>query len=233
MHEATPIADLIRQLRVPLFGTMGVEDLAAIAPLFHRRHFAPNQLVFSKGDRADELYILLAGRMKISVLAPDGRELAFRTAGPGQLVGEIAVLDGGTRTADMTSLGQSEVLVLSKASFAGLLARRPAISRDLIQFLCQRLRDTSEQLESIALYRIEARLARFLLALSERVRSTSQTVDIALVMSQTELGAVLGASRSKVNVALHNLEEMGAIRRRGSRLTCDIEKLLAITEDIP
>jgi CRP/FNR family cyclic AMP-dependent transcriptional regulator len=233
MQRLTSIVDLIRLLDVPLFGTMDAADLAAIAPLFHRRNFAPNQLVFSKGDQAEELYILLSGRMKISVLAPDGRELAFRTAGPGQMVGEIAVLDGGLRTADMTSLDQSAVLVLSKASLARLIAGRPAISRDLIRFLCQRLRDTTEQLESIALYRIEARLARFVLALSEHMPSTSKTVEVSLVMSQTELGAVLGASRSKVNVALHTLEEVGAIRRHGSRLTCDIEKLLAITEDIP
>jgi CRP-like cAMP-binding protein len=149
------------------------------------------------------------------------------------MVGEIAVLDGGTRTADMTSLSQSEVLVLGKASLARLIAGRPAINRDLVQFLCQRLRDTTEQLESIALYRIEARLARFVLALSEHMPAASKTVEVPLLMSQTELGAVLGASRSKVNVALHNLEEAGAIRRHGSRMTCDIAKLMAITEDIP
>ncbi|MEQ1956817.1 Crp/Fnr family transcriptional regulator [Mesorhizobium sp. CN2-181] len=218
---------------MPLFGTMSAADIVAVVPLFHPRNFAPNQLVFSKGDHAEELYILLSGRMKISVLSPDGRELAFRTAGPGQMVGEIAVLDGGTRTANMTALAQSEVLVLSKADLANLIAHRPAISRDLIQFLCQRLRDTSEQLESIALYRIEARLARFLLALSDQMSSMSTTVEVSLVLSQTELGAVLGASRPKVNVAFHHLEEAGAIRRHGSRLTCDIQKLLAISEDIP
>lgn len=233
MQRQTSIVNLIRQLEVPLFGMMDAEDLAAIVPLFHRRNFAANQLVFSKGDQAEELYIILSGRMKISVLAPDGRELAFRTAGPGHMVGEIAVLDGRARTADMTSLSQSEVLVLSKTNLARLIVGRPAISRDLIQFLCQRLRDTTDQLESIALYRIEARLARFLLALCEHMPSASKTVEVSLVMSQTELGAVLGASRSKVNAALHNLEEVAAIRRHGSRLTCDIEKLSAITEDIP
>jgi CRP/FNR family transcriptional regulator, cyclic AMP receptor protein len=233
VQRKASIIELIRQLEVPLFGTMNAEDLAAIVPFLHRRNFAPNQLVFSKGDQAEELYLLLSGRMKISVLAPDGRELAFRTAGPGQMVGEIAVLDGGTRTADMTSLSQSEVLVLGKASLARLIADRPAINRDLVQFLCQRLRDTTEQLESIALYRIEARLARFMLALSEHMPAASKMVEVPLLMSQTELGAVLGASRPKVNVALHNLEEAGAIRRHGSRMTCDIAKLMAITEDIP
>lgn len=232
MQRPSSTAELIRKLQVPLFGTMDPEDLAAIVPLFRRRSFAANQLVFSKGDQAHELYIILSGRMKISILAPDGRELAFGNAGPGQMVGEIAVLDGGARTADLTSLYQSEALVLGKASLERLLADRPAIGCDLIKFLCQRMRDITDQLESIALYRIEARLARFLLALSQNVVCGPRIVDVTLLLSQTELGAVLGASRSKVNAALHNLEEVAAIRRHGSRLTCDIERLLAIAEDI-
>jgi len=229
MQPLSSIIELMRHLQVPLFGKMEPADLAAIVPFFHRRHFASNQLIFSKGDKADELYILLSGRMKISVLAPDGRELAFRAVEPGHLIGEIAILDGGARTADMTSVCESETLALGKTSLARLMADRPAISRALIQLLCQRLRETTEQLESIALYRIEARLARFLLAL----QSSSKTEEVSLLMSQTELGAILGASRSKVNAALHNLEEMAAIRRRGSRLACNAEKLLAISQDMP
>jgi CRP-like cAMP-binding protein len=133
----------------------------------------------------------------------------------------------------MTSLDQCEALVISKSGLDRIMADRPAVSQDLLAFLCQRLRDTTEQLESIALYRIEARLARFLLALSEQTQSSAQTVDVSLAMSQAELGAVLGASRPKVNVALSNLAAMGAIRRNGSRLNCDIRKLQAVAEDMP
>jgi CRP-like cAMP-binding protein len=125
------------------------------------------------------------------------------------------------------------VLVIGQASLFRLMKERPAISRDLVQFLCQRLRNTTDQLESIALYRIEARLARFLLALSGQTLSRSSTVEVTLTMSQGELAAVLGASRPKVNVALGNLAEMGAIRRRRNRLTCDIEKLQSIAEEMP
>lgn len=208
-----------------------MDDLAAVVPLLERRSFKSGQLVFSKGDRANELFIVLTGRMKISVLSGEGRELAFRAVGPGEIVGEIGVLDDGFRTADMTSVSQSDVLLLGKTSLSRILNERPAISRALILFLCQRLRDTTEQLESIALYQIEARIARFLLALAKQTRSDAGKVDVSLLLSQTELGNVLGASRPKVNVALNNLEECGAIRRHGSRLTCDRDKLLAIAED--
>ena len=152
MQQSTPIADLILQLKVPLFGALGPDDLAAIVPLIQRRSFAPDERVFSKGDRAEELFIILSGHMKISAVAPDGRELSFRTAGAGEIVGEIAVLDGGLRAANLTSLDHSETLTIGKISFARLMAERPTISQVLIQFLCHRLRTTSELLENVALH---------------------------------------------------------------------------------
>ena len=231
--QPLPIVGLIRELKVPLFGSLAAEDLAAVAPLLKHKQFAQDQLVFSRGDRADELFIILSGRMKLSVLAPDGRELTFRTAGPGEVVGEIAALDGNVRSADMTAIRESEVLVLGRKSLASLLQSRPAFGLDVIHFLCRRVRDTTEQLESIALYPIEARVARLLLALASQARNQSSLhahADVSLAVSQTELATVLGASRPKVNGAMRRLEKAGAIRRRGARLSCDLGKLREVAE---
>jgi CRP-like cAMP-binding protein len=231
MQSSPSIFELIRKLKVPIFGSLGPEELAAVAPFIQRKKFAPNQLVFSKGDRAEELFIVISGRLKLSVLSPDGRELAFRTSGPGEVIGEIAALDGNVRTADMTAISDSELLALGRKSLTRLLESRPAFTTEVIRFLCRRLRDTTEQLESIALYPVEARLARLLLAVAERVkRASSPHVEFSLTVSQSELGTVLGASRPKVNVALRKLERAGAIRRRGARVSCNLEKLLEIAE---
>ena len=113
----------------------------------------------------------------------------------------------------------------------GLIADRPTFGLHLIRFLCERLRNTSEQLESIALYRIEARIARFLLELCANRQAAGPVVDVAFTMSQAELGVILSASRPKINGALNRLEEVGAIRRHGSLLTCHIEKLRDVIED--
>jgi CRP/FNR family transcriptional regulator, cyclic AMP receptor protein len=231
--QPLPIAGLIRQLKVPLFGSLAADDLAAVAPLLKRKRFAPDQLVFSRGDRADELYIIVSGRMKLSVLAPDGRELTFRTAGPGEVVGEIATLDGSTRSADMTAIRDSELLVLARKSLASLLQSRPAFGLEVIHFLCRRLRDTSEQLESIALYPVEARLARLLLALAGQAGqqpAAPARADVSLAITQTELATMLAASRPKVNGAMRRLEKDGAIRRRGARMSCDLDKLREVAE---
>jgi CRP-like cAMP-binding protein len=231
--QPLPIVGLIRQLKVPLFGSLAAEDLAAVAPLLKRKCFAPDQLVFSRGDRADELFIILSGRMKLSVLAPDGRELTFRTAGPGEIVGEIAALDGSVRSADMTAIRESETLILATRSLASLLQSRPGFGLEVIHFLCRRVRDTTEQLESIALYPIEARVARLLLALAGQAGNRSSPdahAELSLAVTQTELATVLGASRPKVNGAMRRLEKVGAIRQQGGRMSCDLDKLREVAE---
>ncbi len=224
--------DLVRKSRTPLFESLSEDDLASITRLVRRRQFASNQQVFARGDPAEELLVVALGRFRISVIAPDGRELAFRTVGPGEIIGEIAVLDEGVRTANMTATAPGEVFALGKASLARLISERPTFARSVIRFLCERLRSTTEQLESIALYRVEARTARFLLSLCGQAHGSPPSADISFTMTQGELAAMLGASRPKINGALSSLEEAQAIRRRGSRMTCFIEKLQAIAEDI-
>ena len=99
MQTTAPHLDVIQRLRVPLFSTLDANDLALVGALARRVSYAQNQLVFARGDSADQLFIVVAGRLRISVLSPDGRELAFRVVGPGEVVGEIAVLDDGSRKA--------------------------------------------------------------------------------------------------------------------------------------
>jgi CRP/FNR family cyclic AMP-dependent transcriptional regulator len=152
MLQPSAIVDLIRDLKVPLFGMLNPNDLQALVPHLQHRKFAPNELVFSKGDRGDVLYVIVSGQMKLSVPGPDGRELSFRITGPGEIVGEIAVLDGGRRTANLTSLSESETLTIGRTSLSDLMTARPTICQVLIQFLCNRVRRTSEQLENVALH---------------------------------------------------------------------------------
>jgi CRP-like cAMP-binding protein len=115
---------------------------------------------------------------------------------------------------------------LERSIFRDLQSARPAIAARVIPFLCRRLRDTSDQLEAIALYPMEVRLARVLLcALNTRRVSPGPRVPLELGFSQTELARLVGASRPKVNAALGVLETSGAIKRTLDRLFCDPVKL--------
>lgn len=163
--------------------------------------------------------------------APDGRELSVRIAAPGELLGETAVLDGGPRSADATAIEPSEVAHLSRADFDAFCDRHPIVLRRAIEFLCRRLRETTDQLEAVALLPIETRLARFLLAaLAGREAADGRRVPLELGYSQTELAQLLGASRPKVNTALGRLEALSAIRRTSDRIWCDPARLARLAE---
>jgi CRP/FNR family transcriptional regulator, cyclic AMP receptor protein len=212
--------------RTDLFGGLGPEELAACAAAFHEVRFQKNELVFGRGDPGTSLYVVVEGRVRLAVATDEGRELSFRHAAAGDLFGEIAVLDGSPRTADATALTEVTAHALDRNALRDLCSARPGISAGIIAFLCRRLRDTSSQLEAIALYPLEVRLARFLLfALGNRQAPPGKRVPLDLGFSQAELAQLLGASRPKVNTALGELESIGALVRTLDRLFCDPAKL--------
>lgn len=216
-------------VRTDLFGSLGREELEACAAAFREMRFNKGELVFARGDPGTRLYIVVEGRVRLAVASEDGRELSFRHATAGDLFGEIAALDGSPRTADATALTDVIAYALERQAFRDLWSRRAAISAGVIGSLCRRLRDTSNQLEGIALHPLEVRLARFLLlALGNPQSPAGKRVPLDLGFSQGELAQLLGASRSKVNTALGTLESMGAIVRTLDRLFCDPAKLAQV-----
>jgi CRP-like cAMP-binding protein len=217
--------------RLELFAGLAPADLAHLASAMRERALSAGELLCGRGDAGDRLFVVLVGRLRVSVLTPEGRELSMRIAGPGEMVGEIAVFDGGARTTDMTAIEPARVAALPAEAFFKALALHPEIARNALKMLCRRVRDTTAQLESIALYPIEQRLARLLLlSLGGVEAAPGRRVAVALNLSQTEIAQLLGATRSKVNLALGKLEEAGALRRTSDRLFCDRDKLMRIAE---
>lgn len=222
------IVTLLRKSQ--FFGRLDDKAVAALARQMRETKFGNGQVIFSRGDKGGEIYLVLEGRVRLSVLSQEGRELSFAHAEPGQVFGEIAALDNGSRTADATAVSPVRAAVLSKAALRQAIDGDPAVAHSAIDFLCARLRDADSQLEAIALHPIEVRLARYLLA---QVHARPDAVAggkarLNMEMSQTELALRVGASRPKVNLAITKLEELGAIERSGNALVCDVEELEGI-----
>ncbi|HEY8247820.1 MAG TPA: Crp/Fnr family transcriptional regulator [Hyphomicrobium sp.] len=228
MIAKTAIVELLG--RTPLFGTLDEAERRAVADEMREVNFDASQVIFARGDAGREIYLVVSGRVRISVLTAEGRELSFAHAEPGAIFGEIAMLDGGVRSADATAVNKVSALSLSKPAFKRLMETHPHVADAAVRFLCSRIREADQQLEAIALYPIEGRLARFFLAAARAKAPDSEEgrITIDLPMSQSELALLIGASRPKVNTALSLLEESGALERNGSRIVCDIEELQAI-----
>jgi CRP-like cAMP-binding protein len=212
-----------------LFKDLDAGDLAACAAKFREQRFGKGQVLFGRGDVGTHLYLVAEGQVRLAIATADGRELSFQIAVAGDVIGEIAVLDGGPRSAEATALTPVVAFVLERNAFRQLWSMHPGVSNALIMFLCRRLRDASDRLEAIALYPMDVRLARFLLvALAGRQAPPGRRVPLELGFTQGELAMLLGASRPKINAALGVLEDAGAVGRTSDRLFCDPAKLAII-----
>jgi CRP/FNR family cyclic AMP-dependent transcriptional regulator len=225
----TPLTDLLAG--TALFGGLSAADLHACAELFHQTKMNRGEVLFSVGEAGRILYLVGRGRVRLAVATPEGRELTFRVVESGELFGEIAVLDGGPRTAEATAISNGTLYTIDGSAFRELWTTRKAIITNVVSFLCKRLRQTSDQAQSIALYPIEVRLARFLLqSLQGRPAAPGKRLAVELGYSQGELAQLVGASRPKVNMALGILERSGALKRTLDRIFCDPEKLARIAQ---
>jgi CRP-like cAMP-binding protein len=227
MSKAETLVALLS--KTELFSGLEEPELRTCAEAFREVRFGKGAMLFARGDAGTHLYLVVEGRVRLATSTDEGRELSFRHAAAGELFGEIATLDGGPRSAEATALTPVTAYALERTSLHELISSQPAVSGKIITFLCGRLRDTSHQLEAIALHPLHVRLARFLLfALGNRQAAPGKRVPLEIGFSQGELALLLGATRPKVNEAFGSLEAAGAVGRTIDRVFCDPIKLAEI-----
>jgi len=193
-----------------LFSRLPDEEADAILQHAIVRRYAASAPIFAKGDPGTSMMAVLSGRVVISSPSLEGRQVTLNVIREGEIFGEIALLDGKERTADAIAMTDCELLVVARRSFLPLL-ERPALTRELINVLCDRLRRTSEQVEDLLFLDVESRVAKTLLRLADDAGAPLPGARIALGMSQRELGNLVGASREKVNKQLQAWRRAGII----------------------
>jgi CRP/FNR family transcriptional regulator, cyclic AMP receptor protein len=216
----------------PIFEEFSKELIDELAGLAQLRRWSAGTVIFQRGDEGNYMILLTTGRIKVSLFTTHGKELSLRHFEPGALLGEMSVLDGQPRSADATAAVASEGYVISRKEFRALMSRSPEAADAVVNFLCNRLRETNQQLETIALYNLDARVARFLLAALRQIHGDDlpDEARLQLALSQVEFGAILGASRPRINRAILELEDAGAIKRHGNIIDCNIPRLLQFAD---
>ena len=194
--------------RSPLFRGLTSPALERIAELAGQRSFRAGEIVFSQGDPGDALYAVVTGKIRISAGAADGREIFLNIMEPGDTFGEIALLDGGTRTASATATVPSELVSIRRDHFLGLLEREPRVALELLRLCGERLRWTSGLVEDAALLNASARLAKRLLSLGQ-LHGEHTGNGVVLRISQEDLASFLGVSRQVVNQYLQDWKARG------------------------
>jgi len=195
-----------------LFAGLPRADLDSLAALSAERKVARDAVVVRRGDTDASLLILVHGRLRVSAVSTDGREVTLRIMEAGTFLGEIALLDGRARSADVAAMMDSVLLVVERSAFLPFLSARPELMLRLMALLCDRLRRSSAAFEDVALASLSTRLARLLLDLAEQHgKPVPEGVRIKLKVSQKELSAQVAATRERVNKQLRQWREAGVL----------------------
>jgi CRP/FNR family transcriptional regulator, cyclic AMP receptor protein len=183
-----------------MFEALTEAELDQVLEVATERRVRRGQVIFQKGDAGSSLMAVLSGHVRISAVSADGKEVTMNVINPGDVFGEIALLDGKTRSADATATEDTMLLVVERRSFLPLLAANPDLVLRLLAVLCDRVRRTSVALEEIALFDLPARLARVLLKLAaDYGKPNGVGVRIDFKLSQRDLSNLVASTRESVN----------------------------------
>src|ERR1700710_2465777 len=209
----------------PMFADLGSDELSRISSLCHTQHLSSGEVLFQKGDAGDALFGVRRGQVRIETGSSDGSRLTLNFMGPGDLFGEVAVMDGQDRTADATAGEASELFVLRREDFLAFLEGEPKVGIKIIALLCQRIRWQSERMEESMLQPLPVRLARRLVALAADFGSE-------VPISQEQLGVFVGPARASINRQLQLWRKDGILDlQRGRILLQNMTKLTALARN--
>ena len=218
--------------KVYIFAGIGDAELDMLAARTVRKQLATREELFHKGDRSDEAYAILRGKLKAAATSEDGREITFSISSEGEIIGEVAMLAGGRRTATVTALTPAEVLVIRRRDLLDVMRRQPEIAIACMAALASRLAHVSEAMEDALFRNLPIRLARLLVTLADEYGvDEPEGTRIDLRLSQTELGNLVGATREAVNKQMRAFEQNGVlVNRDGSIWIVDRAPLEALVD---
>ncbi len=209
--------ELIRD--VPLLARLPEAELRALASQGRARSYAAGATIFHEGDPGDSLHIIIEGSVRVAVLSPSGAETTIVVLGPGEFVGDLALLDGRPRSASVVALQPTKTLVVTRNSFTRWLSERPQAALALLETLSLRVRRTDESLADMAFLDLPHRLAKRLLALASVQPESHASDRVRLRVTQAELASMLGVSRESVNKQLNLFADEGWIALGRGKIT--------------
>lgn len=225
------MADLGNPLKaVDLLQDLDPKQLAHLLDVSQRRELKRRQALYFPGDPADALFAVRYGKIKISRLSEDGKEVGLWIVGPGNILGELALVQPGPRDTFAETLEDTAVLSLPIAEIAALMVSDPGFTFRVARLIGQRLREVEERVEDLAHRGVPSRLARVLLRLAQRYgRSEGNGILVSLSLGHQDLANQIGSTRETTTLALNAFKRRGWIEIAPRRLVIkDIARLQAL-----
>jgi CRP/FNR family transcriptional regulator, cyclic AMP receptor protein len=215
--ESQGAVELLRS--VPLFSDLEGEELERFSRVAVPRAFPASTRVFHEGDHSDACYIVRSGSFRVTREHSDGRAITLATLGPGDIFGELAMLDGEVRSASVEALMDGELLALPASEVRALLARHPEITVKLVAALVRRLRTANERISRQSFQTVPSRVAGVLSQLVAEEEPVGHDGEVTIRMNQADLAQLAGTSRESVSRFLADLDRAGIVRPGRGRVT--------------
>ena len=186
--------------QVPLFAGLADEDIGELMSVAKRRTFRSGEVIFHREDPGQVLYVIKEGKVKISLISPDGQEISLVVFGKGECFGEFALLDGLPRSADAVAMEKVECYTLQRSDFHKAIMKNPKIAIQVMEVLSKRLRSTDQMVEDLIFLDVYGRVAKKLLELADTHGTKVENgIRIDVRLTQQELASMVGSSRESVN----------------------------------
>lgn len=209
--------DILKQIN--LFSEMSDRDLEKVFHLASRQKYRKDNMILIEEEVGSTMFIILSGRVKISRISDDGREVILSMLSDGDFFGEMSLLDGHTRSANVTASEESELLVIRREEFLQMLKDYPQIAINLLKELAQRIRKSDEHIKSLSLQDATGRVATTLLRIAEDSGMFRKgQVEISELPLQQDLANMAGTSRETISRVIKSLTEDGFLKKQGGKI---------------
>ncbi len=227
--SGSPIRDLRRDQEIgervtlleqaPLFSVLRGEDMRDLADKFHAVRYRKGEVIFREGEPAERLFLIDEGRVKLSIASPTGQELLVAVLGRGQIFGELAVVDRGSREMDARAMEDTKLYTLASDVFWSILEGRPALARRLLELMGRRLRRADQATQDLVFFDAPTRLARKLLELAEEHGQSNDdgAILVSSRVTQEEMAQMIGVSRESANRLISSFTGRGWIEWNDGR----------------
>lgn len=199
---------------IPIFAGLAHEQIDQLAAIVEKRNYVKGKTIFAEGEKANGLYVLYTGRIKVYKLSPEGKEQILHIFGPGEPFGEVAVFAGGEFPAYAETIDHSEILFLPRKKFVELITKDPSMAMNMLAMLSKRLRYFTQLVEDLTLKELPQRLAAYLLVLGVMKKEDTVELDIA----KGQLASLLGTIPETLSRILNRMSSQGYIKVEGRQI---------------
>jgi CRP/FNR family cyclic AMP-dependent transcriptional regulator len=211
--------DLHELKMIPLFSELNEDELTDITAIAMEQTFKKDTMILIEEEVGSTMFVILNGRVKISRISDEGREVILSILVDGDFFGEMAILDGQTRSANAVTLEETQMMVIRRDNFLHILHKFPQVAINLLKELAHRLRRSDAQIKSLSLQNALGRVASTLLRIADDSGIIKMgRVEISHLPPQQDLANMAGTSRETISRVIKSLNQLGYVEKHGSKL---------------